>query len=248
MTWSWEVAERDHEIQNPLSPEKITLLGDYLRLTPESRVLDIACGKAGPALILASNYGCRIVGVEQRATFADEARARIAEQGLESRIEVHTADAAEFPLEPEAWDAALCIGAAFVWGTIAEAAVALWPAVRPGGFVAIGEPFWRRSPPPEGGHPGDFVGLQETVGRFEGVGLATTGVIAASDDDWDHYRSLHWRAVEEWLAEQPDHPDAPAIRTQHEERRESYFRVDRAALGWAIFVGRKPDMGSIRPV
>jgi SAM-dependent methyltransferase len=237
MAWPWEIVERDHEIQNATSPEKIRLLGEHLRLTPASRVLDIACGKAGPALILASTFGCHILGIEVREGFAAEARTRIAAAGLESLIEVRTADAATVPLQPGAWDVALCIGAAFVWGTIADAAATLHPAVRAGGAVAIGEPFWRQLPPPEGAHEGDFVSLAETVARFEGAGFATTGIIAASDDDWDRYYSLHWRAVEEWLLEAPNHPDAAEIRARHEERRARYFRVDRAALGWAIFTG-----------
>ena len=66
MAWPWEIVERDHEIQNATSPEKIRLLGEHLRLTPASRVLDIACGKAGPALILASTFGCHILGIEVR--------------------------------------------------------------------------------------------------------------------------------------------------------------------------------------
>lgn len=237
MAWPWEIVERDHEIQNATSPEKIRLLGEHLRLTPESRVLDIACGKGGPAVILSSTFGCRILGIEVREGFADEARARIAAAGLEALVEVQTADAAAVDLEPESWDAALCLGAAFVWGTIGDAAAALHPAVRPGGPVAIGEPFWRQMPPPEGGHDGDFVGLADTVSRFESGGFATTGIIAASDDDWDRYQSLHWRAVEEWLTDEPEHPDAAEIRAQHEERRARYFGVDRAALGWAIFTG-----------
>jgi SAM-dependent methyltransferase len=239
MVWPWEVVERDHDIQNPTSPEKIRLLGDYLRLTSESRVLDIACGKAGPALILASTYGCRIVGVEKRSGFAGEARARIAADGLESLIEVQTADAADLPLVPESWDAALCLGASFVWGTIADAAAALCPSVRRGGFVAIGEPFWRQWPLPDGVEEGDYVSLDSTVARFERAGLTTTGMIGASEDDWDHYESLHWRATEEWLAEHPDDGDADDIRTQHDRFRSDYFHFGRALLGWAIFVGRK---------
>lgn len=82
MAWPWEIVERDHDLQNPTSAEKIRLLGDYLRLTAQSNVLDLACGKAGPALILASTYGSRIHGIERNPPFADAARARIAEAGL----------------------------------------------------------------------------------------------------------------------------------------------------------------------
>jgi hypothetical protein len=167
------------------------------------------------------------------------ARARAAANGLESLIEVQTADASELEFEPESWDAALCIGASFVWGTIAAAAAALLPFVRAGGFVAIGEPFWRQSPLPAGIEQEDFVDLPATVERFEQAGLATTGMIAASEDDWDRYESLHWRATEEWLTEHPDHPDADDIRTQHNRYRTDYFRFKRALLGWAIFVGRR---------
>ncbi len=111
--------------------------------------------------------------------------------------------------------------------------------MRSGGFVAIGEPFWREWPLPDGIDATGYVALDATVRRFEQAGLAVTGVIAASEDDWDHYESLHWRAIEEWLAEHPDHPDAEEFRAQHARFRDEYFRFNRALLGWAIFVGRK---------
>jgi SAM-dependent methyltransferase len=211
VTWSWEVAERDHEIQDPTNAEKIRLLGEYLRLDGSSRVLDLACGKAGPAIVLAEAFGCRIQGVELRPQFAEEARARVAERGLGALVSIETADAAAYHLEPETWDAALCLGASFVWGNIGDAATALVPAVRPGGFVAVGEPFWRQ----EGVEADGFVDLAGTVERFHSAGLALTGLIAASDDDWDRYESLHWRALEEWLAANPEHRDAAEMRGQH---------------------------------
>jgi len=218
MPWRWEVAERDHELQNPTSADKIRVLGDYVRLTAESRVLDIACARVPP-------------GVRRRGS------SPVAERGLDERIEIHTGNAREFPLEPEAWDAALCLGASFVWGTMAETAPALAPAVRPGGFVAVGEPYWRRRPLPDGVDDQGYVPLDDTVRRLERAGLALTGLIAASDDDWDRYASLHWRAIEEWLAEQPD----DEFRAQHTGYRRSYLRYQRELLGWAIFVGLKAD-------
>ena len=44
--------------------------------------------------------------------------------------------------------------------------------------------------------------LTATAERFTATGLALTGIIAASEDDWDRYESPHWRAMEEWLATQ----------------------------------------------
>ena len=235
MSWSWEVAERDHEIQDPTSAEKIRLLGEYLRLDASSRLLDLACGKAGPAMILAEAFGCRIHGVELRPQFAEEARARVAARGLERLVWIETADAAAYALEPESWDAVICLGASFVWGNIGDAAGALAPAARPGGFVAVGEPFSRRGAVEHD----EFVDLAATVERFRSSSLALIGLIAASEDDWDRYESLHWRALEEWLAENPGHPDAVDMRERHVAARSDYIRRQRTDLGWAIFVGRK---------
>ncbi len=237
--WPWEVVERDHELQNPTSEEKIRLLGDYVRVSTGSRVLDIACGTGGPARILARTYGCRIDGIEIRPAFADEARARAAAEGLDSLIAVETGDAAAAELEPERCDAALCLGATFVWGRMADAAAALRPAVRSDGFVAIGEPFWHHEPPEGNEHEG-YVDLAATSRQLADAGFAVTGLIAASRDDWDRYRSLQWRAIEEWLAGSPAHPGADEVRSAHERRRSAYFEHERALLGWAVFIGRKP--------
>src|SRR5664279_215196 len=161
MPWYYAVAERDHEIQNPTSAEKIELLGTYLRLDPAVRVLDLACGKGGPA-------------------------------------------------------------------------------VRPGGYVVVGEPYWRHWPLPRGIDDQGFVALRETVGRIESAGLSLQGMIASSEDDWDRYESLHWRALDEWLAANPRDPDASEIRERHERNRDDYLSFQRELLGWAIFIARKP--------
>jgi SAM-dependent methyltransferase len=238
--WFYVVAEHDHELQNPTSPEKIRQLGERLRLGPESLVLDMACGKAGPALMLASTFGCRIVGVERAPEFAAEARRRVAAAGLGERIEIVEGDAEAYPLEPASFDAALCLGASFVWHGLAGTLAALTPAVRPGGHVVVGEPYWRQWPLPEGIDDLGYRTLEETCGLVRAADLSFTGLIASSEDDWDTYESLHWRALEEWLAAHPDDPDAPQIRERHERARDDYIRFERALLGWAIFVARKP--------
>jgi len=234
--WYYAIAERDHDIQNPTSADKIRLMGDWLGLGPESRTLDIACGKCGPALVLASSFGCRITGVEQDAGFVAAARERIAEAELGGLIEVVESDGREFPLKAEAWDVALCLGATFVWDDLDGTLSALVPAVRPGGHVVVGEPYWRRAAP-VGIDTMGYVSLSETGAKVERHGVSLIGLISSSTDDWDRYESLHWRAVEDWLAENDDDDDE--IRRTNEERKRRYL-ARRDAFGWAMFLARKP--------
>ena len=238
----YEIAERDHEIQNPMSADKIRVLGERLRLSSHSRVLDVAAGRCGPALVLASTFGCRVDAIELREAFAEAARERIARAGAEANIELVRADARDVRFESEVYDAALCLGASFVWDGLHGTLAALAPTVRSGGHVVVGEPYWRTWPPPRDypGGEGGYTTLVGTAERFARAGLQLTTLIASSEDDWDTYESLHWRAFEDWLADNADHEDAPAIRLRHDEFRDHYLGWQRRFLGWAIFVARKP--------
>lgn len=241
MPWFFHVVEREHELQNPTSAAKIRLLGERIRLGPDSEVLDIASGRGGPAITLASAFGCRITCVERSDEFDAVARQRAREAGVEALIEHVLADARDLALEPERYDAALCLGASFVWDGLRGTLAALTPAVRQGGFVAIGEPYWRTWPLPEAFEPDpghEFLTLADTVARFEDAGLVPVTVIDASQDDWDRYESLHWLAADRWLRENPGDPDAEQIRSLVERYRERYLRWERDLLGWAIVAGR----------
>jgi hypothetical protein len=186
----------------------------------------MACGKAGPALILAREFGCHIHGVEISSVFAAAARQRITEAGLDELISVEVADASSFSLQPSSYNVALCIGAAFVWGHIGDAAAVLAPVVGSGGGIAIGEPFWRQA----GREEQEFVDLPATVARFEAAGIDLTGLVASSEDDWDRYESLHWRAAVEIGGDE--------ILQTHRARVDNHLTVRRSQLGWAIFTGR----------
>jgi hypothetical protein len=242
MPWWYAVVEAEHELQNPTSAEKIRLLGERLRLGTGSQVLDVASGKAGPAIVLAREFGCRITCVERAAEFHEAAVERVHTAGLDGLIELVHGDAAAFPIEPGRWDAAMCLGASFVWDGLDPTLAALTPAVRAGGFVAVGEPYWRRWPLPDGFEPDygeDFFRLPEMVKRFPAAGLEPVAMIAASDDDWDRYETLHWLALDDWLAANPDAPEAEEFRARGRHDRERYLRWQRDLLGWAIIVGRK---------
>ena len=236
------VVESAHEIQDPTSREKIQLLGERLELGPESRVLDMGSGRGGPAILLAGAFGCRVTCVEKRAEFDAAARQRVREAGLGPLIELIRADAREFPIQSDRYDAALCLGASFIWDGLSGTLAALASAARPGGFVAVGEPYWRSWPLPKMVDPDwreEFVTLPDTLERFREATLTPVTLIDASVDDWDRYETLHWLTAEAWLTEHADDPDAQEIRAEIEANRDRYLQWQRDLLGWAIFVGRK---------
>jgi cyclopropane fatty-acyl-phospholipid synthase-like methyltransferase len=235
------VAERDHELQNPTSEDKLRLLGRRLRLGSESRVLDVASGRGGPALLLASEFGCRVEGIEIAPEFHAAAVERAEASGLSELVSFRLADASLVDLRSDGFDVAMCLGASFVWGSLAGTLDALEPVVVPGGHVVVGEPFWRKLPLPEdyADREGRYTTLEGTVAIMDSGSLTTVSIVASSQDDFDRYETLHWRAVEVWLAENGDDPDAADVRERHELYKRTYLRYGRDQLGWAIFVGWK---------
>jgi ubiquinone/menaquinone biosynthesis C-methylase UbiE len=243
MPWWYAVIESRHELQNPTSAEKIRLLGERLGLDGSSHVLDVAGGRGGPAVLLARDFGCRITLVELSSEFAAAARERARAAGLADRVDVVESDAKDFEISREGYDAAICLGASFAFDGLEPTVRALARAVPPRGLIAVGEPFWRTWPLPDGFDVEDytdFVSLPETVERFESAGVEVVSVIASSEDDWDRYESLRWFTLEEWLAANPDDPQAEEFRARGRATRERYLRWTRELLGWAIFVCRVP--------
>jgi SAM-dependent methyltransferase len=240
-TWWHAVVESEHELMNPTSADKIRLLGERLGLGSDSRVLDIASGHSGPAIVLAREFGCWVTCVERAPEFLAAARDRISEADLEDRIELVEADGATFELGR--YDAALCLGATFVYGGLVPTLERLRSAAT---LLAVGEPYWRSWPlPPEPESDADrrtdeedWLPLAETIERAESAGVRVLSLIASSEDDWDRYESLHWQTLDRWLEANPGHPQADEFRARGAADRERYLRWERAVMGWAIFVCR----------
>jgi hypothetical protein len=68
--------------------------------------------------------------------------------------------------------------------------------------------------------------------------VRVVSLIDSSLDDWDRYETLHWLALDDWLAANPSDPDAEEFRERGRRYREQYVGWQRDLLGWAIFVCR----------
>ncbi|MGI5484878.1 methyltransferase domain-containing protein [Streptomyces lavendofoliae] len=85
----------------------IRTLGEHLKLTDASRLLDIGCGTAHPAILLAQDTGCAVEGVNVGRHQITTANRRVSDAGLSHRIRCHLANATALPFRSSAFSAAL---------------------------------------------------------------------------------------------------------------------------------------------
>jgi 2-polyprenyl-3-methyl-5-hydroxy-6-metoxy-1,4-benzoquinol methylase len=69
----WAIRAGAAEIENPISPEKLALLGKYCGIRDGMRVLDVGCGKAWLLRKWAEQYQIEAVGLDINAHFIAEA-------------------------------------------------------------------------------------------------------------------------------------------------------------------------------
>jgi cyclopropane-fatty-acyl-phospholipid synthase len=89
---------------------KRELICRKLALQEGERVLDVGCGWGSFVIHAAANYGVRAVGITLSPAQAELARRRVAEAGLEDRVEIRVADYRDLGAAGECYDAIASIG------------------------------------------------------------------------------------------------------------------------------------------
>jgi SAM-dependent methyltransferase len=236
-----EISEAEHRILNPIDETKLMLLGEVCRLRAGQRLLDLACGKGEMLCRWAARFGIEGLGIDLSEVFLAAARQRAEELGVAGRVRFEAGDAGRVPLEAGAYDVVACIGATWIGGGLGGTIALMRPALRPGGLMLVGEPYWNESPPDAaaaalGCRLDDFASLAGTLDRFEAAGMALVEMVLADGDTWDRYAASQWWTVRRWLEENPRHPDAPAMREFLDRGRRSHLEYGRRYLGWGMFV------------
>ncbi|HEY6739781.1 MAG TPA: methyltransferase domain-containing protein [Actinopolymorphaceae bacterium] len=236
-----EIAEADHRILNPYTPEKLMLLGEVCHLEEGQRQLDLACGKGEMLCRWSERFGIEGLGVDTSEVFLAAARARAAELGVEDRVRFDQGDAAQAVPSDASYDVVSCIGATWIGGGVTGTIELLRPALRPGGLMLIGEPYWIDEPPAGayeafGVAPDEWTSLVGLLDRFESAGTELVEMVLADGDSWDRYVATQWWTLTRWLREHPGHPRAAAAAESRSTWRRVHLEYGRRYLGWGVFV------------
>ena len=240
-----EISEAGHRILDPYTDDKLMLLGRVAHVGSGTRILDLASGKGELLCRWAEEFGTTGHGVDISEVFLAAARARAEELGVGDRVSFELGDAGEYVAEPASYDVVSCLGATWIGGGLAGTVALMLPAVRPGGLLLVGEPYWS-DPPPEAAYevmgfgPEEFTSLPGTAERFAAAGCELVEMVLADGDSWDRYAAAQWWALSEWLRANPDDPRRGQVRDFLDGGRRGYLEFQRRYLGWGVFVLRPP--------
>lgn len=237
-----EISEANHHILNPFTHEKLMLLGEVCRLKPGMRQLDLCCGKGEMLCQWSQRWGIEGVGVDISPVFLGAAHERAAEFGVSDRLEFIEGDAGKYIAEAHGFDIVSCIGATWIGDGLVGTLKLMLPALKPGGLLLVGEPYWVEPAPDEayaalGVSKDEFTSLVGTLDRIHSVGLELVEMVLASPDSWDRYEAGQWWTLYEWLHTHPaDDPLAAEVRQMFEGSQRSHLAFQRRYFSWGVFV------------
>jgi SAM-dependent methyltransferase len=245
-TWKFfDITHREHLICNPSDPRRYQQLVDLLRPAPGAAVLEMAMGKGELIVRLAEQYDIDGTGVDISPYVVRDARAKLAARAPKARVTFLEMDGADYqPEEPESFDLSVCLGASWIFDGHRGTLEALTAMTKPGGLVAVGEPYWRQEPAAAyleqaGLRRDEFGTYHANVETGQQLGLTPLYAIDSNLDEWDRYEGLQWYAAEAYALDHPDDPDVPELLERVRRDRDAYLRWGRDTVGWAIYLFRK---------
>ena len=142
------IAHRDHDYCNPVAAAKIERILDLMPLDAGSRVLDLGCGRAELALRIIERFGSTVVAVERSLVHA---RRRARARRVDRRAREAAPRRPRHPRLPRRSrdvppDGDARRGRASTAASPASAAT-LKGWTKPGGYVLVGEGYWKQKPP-----------------------------------------------------------------------------------------------------
>ncbi len=124
-------------------------LAESCRVSPRTRVADIACGKGTSAVYLAERYGCEVVGIDISEDLIVQANVLAKKKGLAGKVTFQVGDALRLPFHDETFDVAVSQAMLVLVRNKRKAIQETLRVVKPGGHCGWLELGWKKPPTTE---------------------------------------------------------------------------------------------------
>lgn len=238
------IAHSNHSYLSPLSQYKARGLIRSLStdFAADDIVLDAGCGKATLLRDVLGMSPARGVGVDINQRFLIEARTAFAQEfPNDSRLSLINAPLLEHTRPDSGYTAVLCVGSTHAFGSFDECLRVAFDWLKPNGRLLVAEGYWKQPPSQSyldvlGGTADEFVSHAENAQRASKFGYNLLWTATSSDDEWDEYEGRYCNAMMQYLAANPDDPDAAAFSKRMQDWHSAYLQWGRATLGFGYYL------------
>lgn len=117
-------------------------------VSPNSRVLDVACGNGNSARVIAAHFGAMVTGCDYSAINLERAAAASRTARLEAKTQFVRSNAERLPFAPETFDVSLCECSLCLFDKMDIALEQVYRVLKPGGRIGISD-FFLDAPVPQ---------------------------------------------------------------------------------------------------
>ncbi|CAM3829916.1 hypothetical protein GCM10009865_05550 [Aeromicrobium ponti] len=238
------IAHQNHSFYNPVNPAKIDKVIELLSLTANDKIIDIGAGKGEILLRIIEKYSSNCIAIEQYDGFAEQLKVNAKNKGILNNIQVIKQDAnIAIKTFNQEFNVGICIGSSHALGGYLKTIESLTNKVVKGGYIVLGEIYWRKKPDEEyleffGGDEKDVLSHPENIFTAQKYGLIPLWSSVSNEDDWDSYEWLYSKSIEDYCYNNPEDPDCPEMLERIRSWREMYLKWGRDTLGFGLYLFR----------
>jgi arsenite methyltransferase len=133
---------------HPGGPKLTRQLANTALVSPNSRVLDVACGIGNTARILATEYGASVTGCDLSAQNVQRATIASREAGLARRTSFVQGSAERLAFDTHSFDVAICECSLCLLENLGNAVNEAFRVLKPGGAIGVSD-FFLNAPVPD---------------------------------------------------------------------------------------------------
>jgi SAM-dependent methyltransferase len=238
------IAHSNHRYLSPLSRDKAhELLRSFVaNFSVNDIVLDAGCGKAALLRDVLRMTPAHGVGVDINQSFLLEARAAFQEDlPNDSRLSLINTPLLEHRRPEGGYAAILCVGSTQAFGSFEECLRVAFNWLKPNGRLLVGEGYWKQPPSQDylkaiGGAADEFLSHAENALRASALGYNLLRTATSSNDEWDEYEGKYCDAMMQYVASNPDDPDAAKFAKRMQDWHRSYLQWGRSTLGFGYYL------------
>ena len=223
-------------------------LYELCHVSEAKTALEVGCGIGVGPVHLARSCNCHVTAVDISEKMLEWARLRAVREKLTDRISLQQADILDLPFEDNSFDAVIAESVLDFVSDKRKAINELIRVTQPGGYIGLNESFWTKIPPENAIKVtlgADILTLEQWQGLWSDLPLVNTRIVVQEltikQEVKDRIHWVGWRYVlHAWVRVFKlfwRNPKAvQSIKSQLSTPIDVY-----KSMGYALFVGRKPE-------